>query len=267
MKDLGFQGLQWSQLNNYSLDQKNPVEIELFVTGKIQLFKDQWSTFHNNSSEKAPFEVLCAQWFYDSRERQTDRQTYNQQWGRKTRKNSQWEIPNTDLLSKLRKYMYIIFECTQQLIFMCRLPRFPQIRAFCHYYPCGGVFFLFFFPPSDSRRFLLHSISTPNPTSPPKNYNRIQQFWVFVPFVKDMMEQEQFPSDQLIPIIFFLFLFFCFELHKYMSKREKEHPHKRKAPTACTQPRHSAEIPTYLMNEQAMHLMNFSSSHTVRLKF
>jgi hypothetical protein len=28
-----------------------------------------------------------------------------------------------------------------------------------------------------------------------------------------------------------------------------------------------AEIPTYLMNEQAMHLMNFSSSHTVRWKF
>lgn len=104
--------------------------------------------------------------------------------------------------------------------FHVQSPQIPQIRAFCHYYPCGGVFFLFFFPPSDSRRFLLHSISTPNPTSPPKIYNRIQQFWVFVPFVKDKTEQEQFPSDQLIPIIFFLFLlFWTAQMHVKEGKR------------------------------------------------
>jgi hypothetical protein len=108
--------------------------------------------------------------------------------------------------------MSIIFECNQQLIFMCTVPRFHRLVLFVIITHVGGGFFLFFFPPSDSRRFLLHSISTPNPTSPPKNYNRIQQFWVFVPFVKDKTEQEQFPSDQLIPIIFFLFLF-CFVLN------------------------------------------------------
>jgi hypothetical protein len=175
----------------YSLDKKKTQwKLNCLLMAKFSFPKISFSTFHNNSSEKAPFQVLCAQWFYYStdreRERQTHTQTHNQQWGRKTRKVSQWEIPNTDLLSKLRKYMYIIFECTQQLIFMCRVPRFVLFVIITHV----GVFFLFFFPPSDSRKFLFHSISTPNPTSPPKNYNRIQQFCVFVPFVKDKMEQE-----------------------------------------------------------------------------
>ncbi len=150
MKDLGFQVFSeanWTLL----LRLKNPVEIELFVTGKIQLFKDQWSTFHNNSSEKAPFEVLCAQWFYYSTH--THRGRDNQQWGRKTRKNSQWEIPNTDLLSKLRKYMHIIFECTQQLIFMCKVPRFHRFVLFVIITHVRVFFFSSSFPPSDSRRF------------------------------------------------------------------------------------------------------------------
>jgi hypothetical protein len=42
MKDLGFQGLtSVKPTEQLLLRQKNPVEIELFVTGKIQLFKDQ----------------------------------------------------------------------------------------------------------------------------------------------------------------------------------------------------------------------------------
>jgi len=42
-----------------------------------------------------------------------------------------------------------------------------------------------------------------------------------------------------------------------LSKGEKElSPHKRGAPRACTQPRHSAEIPTYLMNERTSHAFN-----------
>jgi hypothetical protein len=70
------------------------VEIEMFVTGKIQLFKGSEVPFTIIHLKRPPLKFYVHSGVIiphreRERERERDTHTHNQQWGRKTRKNSQ----------------------------------------------------------------------------------------------------------------------------------------------------------------------------------
>jgi hypothetical protein len=149
--DEGFRvsGTSMKPTEHYSLDKKTQWKLNWLLLAKFSFSKISEVPFTIIHLKRFPLKFYVHSGFIipqRERETHTHTHTHNQQWGRKTRKNSQWEIPNTDLLSKLRKYMYIIFECTQQLIFMCKVPRFHRFVLFVIITHVGVFFSLLLYP-------------------------------------------------------------------------------------------------------------------------